>query len=148
MPLKIKESFSFDDLMLTPKYSDIKSRSEISLSVKLPKGIEVYHPIVPSNMRTIMGFDMAKASIESKGLTKLHRFAPIEEQFELFNKLALECWSEGYLGVSVGVKPEDKDIVDRWVKAGAKIICIDIAHGDSELCVNMCTYISKIYPEV
>jgi IMP dehydrogenase/GMP reductase len=145
----IKESFSFDDLMLQPKYSEIKSRSEVNLSVQATKGFRFDHPIVPSNMKTIMGYDLAKENLLSGGLTILHRFMPLDEQLGLVEKLkqVRSDWSN-FLGTSVGVKPEDKTAVDEFVKAGVRILTIDIAHGHSLSCIEMCKYISTTYPDV
>ena len=145
----IRESYSFDDLMLVPKYSDIQSRSEVDLSVSLPKGFKFLHPIAPSNMKTIMGYDLAKASIESGGLTLLHRFQPLEEQLQLVRDLKASCPNAlDYLGASVGVKSEDKDAADAFVKEGLKILCVDVAHGHATNCINMCKYISHMYPDI
>lgn len=135
--------------MLIPKYSEIKSRSEVDLSVQAPKGFKFDSPIVPSNMKTIMGYELAKENMLAGNLTILHRFMVLDEQLELVEKLkqVRTDWSK-FLGTSVGVKPEDFSAVDKFVKAGVNILTIDIAHGHSLSCIEMCKYISKTYPHV
>lgn len=150
--IKFEEALSFDDVMLKPAYSDVNSRSEVDLSVSLPKGIKLKHPIIPANMKTITGIDMARAIEQSGGLAILHRFMPFEEQLKNAEWLKAEERALSFplnnIGFSIGVKPDDYSYVDRLVAAGVKIICIDIAHGDSKLCVNMCDYISKKFPDI
>ena len=53
-----------------------------------------------------------------------------------------------HIGFSVGVKKEDYENIPGLIGIGAKIICIDIAHGDSKLCVDMCEFVSAEYPGV
>jgi IMP dehydrogenase len=147
----IKEGLTFDDLMLVPQYSMVKSRSNVDLSVELPKVLVKYnHPIIPANMATIMGYDMAKYIYLSGGLGLIHRFMPKTEQLDILKRLEKEfdkgVWQ--YIGFSIGIKPEEREAADLLVKNGAKILCIDIAHADSFGCIEMCHYISEKYPEI
>jgi len=148
----IREGLCYDDVMLVPQYSEIESRSNIDTSVILPKiNVKLNHPIVPANMKTIVGLDMARAALRSKGLTLIHRFMSIEEQLNIPITLSneqefkdVDVWN--YIGFSIGVKPEDYKNVDHLVNQGMKIVCVDVAHANSKLCLNMCNYISNKYP--
>lgn len=151
--LNITEGLSYDDVLLIPQYSEIETRSpeRVSLSIKLPKiGTELKHPIIPANMKTVFGEEMAEAVYLSGGFGFLHRFMPIEGQLYIGSGLKGKFgWDIfNYIGFSVGVKKEDYENVTKIVESGAKIICIDIAHGDSKLCVDMCKFISTKYTEV
>lgn len=152
MSIQIKDGITFDDVLLVPQYSEIETRSSVDLSVfifKLANNL-VQHPIIPSNMKTIIGYDMARTIFLNKGLGILHRFMSLEEQIGIVQKLAAEfgkiVWS--HIGFSVGVKKEDYKCVDTLAEAGAKIICIDVAHGHSSLCFGMCDYINITYPDI
>lgn len=155
----IREGLTFDDVLLVPSYSDIGSRSEIDLTVTLPKGIVANHPVIPANMKTITGLEMAEFIWLSGGLAIMHRFMPFQEQRAICEQLHAKTIDAGgwvddfvpplnHIGFSVGVKEQDHYAVDQLVEAGAKILCIDIAHGDSEACVNMCKFIADKFPEV
>jgi len=153
--LNITEGLSYDDVLLVPQYSEVETRSpdRVSLSVKLPKiGTELKHPIIPANMKTVFGEEMAEAVYLSGGLGFLHRFMSIEEQKSIFVKLDSKFATtddfSNHIGFSVGVKKEDYENVPGLIDFGAKIICIDIAHGDSKLCVDMCEFVSAEYPGV
>jgi IMP dehydrogenase len=131
----IREGLTFDDVLLVPAYSEVPSRSKVDLSVKWGN-LKFKHPIIPANMKTITGHDMAFEVCKSGGLAILHRFMPIEEQVAIADDM-LDNFGDGHLGVSVGVKDQDANNLHKFLEVGVKIFCIDIAHGDSSHCVNM-----------
>lgn len=142
----ITESYCFDDLLLIPKFSTVSSRSKVDLSVKI-RDFTYSHPFIPANMKTITGKDMAASVAKSGGLALLHRFMPIEEQIETASSIVKE-FGKAHIGVSVGVKENDKEYVDRFVGAGIEVICIDIAHGHSAHGVGMTKWIRERHPNV
>lgn len=145
--MQIRDGITFDDLLLVPKYSDIKSRSDVDLSVDI-KGVKYSYPIVPANMQSVVGIEMARSILNRKGLCILHRFMSIEEQISIIEELryAFHKFSD-YFVCSVGVKEESKEHVAKFAKLGIKIFCIDIAHGDSAHGVDMTQWIRKNYPD-
>ena len=149
--MEIRDGLCFDDVLLVPRYLEITSRSQIKTHVCLPKEFIFGHPIIPANMKTITGYDMAKCIIASGGLAILHRFMFIQEQIEIATSLINYFpydQGEKQLAISVGVKQEDKENLSKFVDVGVKIVCIDIAHGDSKMCLSMCEYISKKFPNL
>ena len=149
--MKIRECLTYDDVLLEPAYSEVKSRSDIDLSVNLNTNdnfcLNFKHPIIPANMKTITGKELAIKNIMCGGLSILHRFMPIEEQLDIVKDI-IDNYGNKNIGVSVGVKEEDEKNIYKFYKLGIRIICIDIAHGDSKLCVQMIEYIRKFYPEI
>lgn len=143
MSLKIEESLSFDDVLLKPKYSEVASRSKVDTSVKF-KDFIFNHPIIPANMKTISGKDMIRLICKSGGLAILHRFLTIDEQLSIVKEMyAKYPEANKHVAVSVGVKKEDFDNVQKFIDIGVKIFCIDIAHGDSKLCLEMIKHIKN-----
>jgi IMP dehydrogenase len=148
--MEIREGLTFDDLLLIPKYSEVESRSNVDLSVQLPKKFKLSLPIISANMATITGREMALTMAERGAMAIVHRFMPMEEQLDMisyFARLTLRAYLH-HIGFSVGVKEYEYRNVERLIDAGARIICIDIAHGDSKLCVDMCKFIANKFPEV
>lgn len=147
----IREGLTFDDVLLVPQYSDIGSRSrdvDISISVC---GRNFKHPVIAANMQTITGEEMALAIIKLGGLAILHRFMPIEEQLKIVKNLTEDAKNThhdvaNHLAVSVGVKPNDRENIFRFYDAGVRTFCIDIAHGDSEHCLDMIKWIKGTHP--
>lgn len=154
--MEFKTGLSYDDVLLVPQYSDINSRSSVDLTVKLPKGIIIRNPIIPANMKTVTGLEMAEAIYRMGGMAILHRFMSFEEQLAAVDKLhSLDNYNKSgeheypfnYVGVSIGVQEQDKKNLEQFVEVkGINIICIDIAHGDSKMCVDMCKWIAEKYP--
>lgn len=142
MSYSIRDGLTYDDVLLVPQYSEIKSRSEIDVSVNL-NNFKYKHPIVVANMKTVIGLEMATTIIQSGGLAILHRFMPLQEQLDIISNL-INRFGNNNIAVSVGVQQEDKDNISAFLKTGIKIFCIDIAHGDSKHCVDMIKHIKKI----
>jgi IMP dehydrogenase len=78
--LEFKEGLTFDDVLLVPKYSDITSRSQTSLSTKLSRNISINIPFVSANMDTVTESSMAMAMARAGGIGIIHRFLSIQEQ--------------------------------------------------------------------
>ena len=72
--LRIKKSYCFDDVLLVPKLTNIKSRDEIDLSVDLGKGIKLNIPITSANMKTVTQPKLAAQMCYLGGLGILHRY--------------------------------------------------------------------------
>lgn len=147
--MQVREALTYDDVLLEPKYSEIKSRSEVSLALYTTKGFHFKSPIVPANMHDIMGVEMASVMYEQGCLSLMHRFCSIDEQLNFFKILVEKYGNDifNYVGCSIGVKDIDKENVAKFAAIGCKIICIDVAHGDSHQASTMTTYISRNYPD-
>lgn len=125
--LKITPAYSFDDVLLVPRWSPVPTRGAIDLSVDLGKHLQLKIPVVAANMKHVAEVQMADALGALGGLTILHRFCSIEEQVAMYQA----CQYPQYVGAAIGVKPEDMDRAQQLVKAGCLTICVDVAHGDS-----------------
>lgn len=143
--MNIREGLTFNDVLLVPKHSAVQSRSTISIATDLGKGVQLGIPIISANMKSVTEAEMCKVMARRGGLALIHRFMTPEAQCEMFKPFK-DHWRN--VGCSVGVKEEDYARADVLVQSGCKIICVDVAHGDHELCMNMCVYISEKYPDV
>ena len=56
----MKQALSFDDVLLLPQYSDIESRSEVSLESSLGPGLDFSLPIISAPMDTITEWEMLR----------------------------------------------------------------------------------------
>jgi IMP dehydrogenase len=73
---------SYDDVLLVPLRSEVRSRAEVDVSTRLTRRIRTAIPIVSSNMDTVTESRMAIAMARLGGLGVIHRFLPIERQGE------------------------------------------------------------------
>lgn len=145
-----KKSFAFKDILLVPQYSEVMHRSDVSVKVNI-NGYEFNSPIIPANMRDVVGEDMLKENVKLRNLCFLHRFISIDEQINLLLKIHdefLETNAFNYIGASVGVKEEDKENFLKLYDIGIRIFCIDIAHGDSLQMINMIKYMKKNHKNI
>ena len=124
-----KQTIAFDDVLLQPQYSDITSRKEVSLSAPLDNLRKLKIPIIASPMDTVSEWRMASSLSSMGGMAIIHRYNSIEEQADqVKNALAVpDCT---IVGAAVGVSGDFVERAVRCYEAGAKVICIDVAHGD------------------
>lgn len=126
-------ALTFDDVLLVPQFSDVKSRKDVDTSTDL-LGINFSIPICSANMDTITEALMASTMYQLGGLGILHRYA----NPSLIKQWIFEIKSRGGQVVpSIGIKNEDFQLAQEYAKLGATAINIDIAHGDSTHMVYM-----------
>lgn len=118
---------TFDDVLLVPGYNGIRSRQNVSTSLRL-KDVELEIPIVSSNMDTITEGPMANTITELGGMAILHRFMSIEKNLEIFKSVK----NQKRTGFSIGVGADGMDRAAALIAAGASIVCVDVAHGHSK----------------
>ncbi len=82
MPAVIRptEGLTFDDVLLVPRRSAIRSRGQVSTAAALTPNITLAIPIVSANMDTVTEANMAIAVARAGGLGVIHRFMSIERQ--------------------------------------------------------------------
>jgi IMP dehydrogenase len=71
---------TFDDVLLVPKYSDVKSRKDARTESKFSRSVPLSIPIVSANMDTVTESTMAIAMARLGGIGVIHRFLPPEVQ--------------------------------------------------------------------
>ena len=136
----MRQALTFDDVALVPRYNNVESRTEPDLHSWLTKNIRVGMPLVPANMDTVIGLDLAKVIVEYGGVPIFHRFTSLEEQRQWVSALEGNC----ILSCGVGKFDEVATIID----IGAAGLCIDVAHGHSERMVDLVKRIKDVYPDV
>lgn len=138
------EVFDYEDIQLIPNKNIIKSRSEADTSVKFgPKTFKI--PVVPANMETVIDDDLPVWLAQNGYFYIMHRFQP--EKREGFIKMMHS--KDLYASISVGIKPEEYEFIDKLVADNEKpeYITIDVAHGHSDYVIQMIHYIKEQLPD-
>ena len=80
MNLRPQEGLTFDDVLLVPKRSRIRSRFAVSTRACFSRNIEIAIPIISSNMDTVTESAMAIAMARAGGIGVIHRFMSTDKQ--------------------------------------------------------------------
>lgn len=128
----MKEVFTYDDLLLVPQYSDIRSREEVNLSTSLDNLLTLELPIIASPMDTVSEEDSAAVIGQAGGTAVIHRYNSIEEQVAIVES-TISSSEDLIIGGAVGVTGDYLDRAVSLFAAGADFICVDVAHGHSIL---------------
>ncbi|KAH9599260.1 CBS domain [Trypanosoma melophagium] len=83
----IPVALTYDDVLLVPQKSDVRSRKQVTTVTRLSKNIKLQIPIVASNMDTVCEHQTAVAMAREGGIGILHRFCSIQEQCEMVRKV-------------------------------------------------------------
>ncbi len=124
----MKSAQSYDDVLLVPQYSDIRSRSEIDISSDLGNGLNLQVPIIASPMDTVSEAAMATAMGNAGACAVIHRYNTIEEQARLVGAAREKC-HDGIVGGAVGVQGDFLNRASVLRALGVNFICVDVAHG-------------------
>jgi len=76
----VRTGLTFDDVLLVPRRSSIRSRQDVSLQTQLTRNHSIAMPILAANMDTVCELDMALALARLGGCGVIHRFLPTENQ--------------------------------------------------------------------
>ena len=136
----IKESLTFDDVLLIPKYSDVLP-SETDISLNLSKKITLKVPFLSSAMDTVTESKMAVAIAQAGGIGVIHRNLNIRKQSEEVMKVKKK---KLIVGAAVGTNNEDVDRARSLIDNGCDLIVIDTAHGHSAKVLKVLSKLKKI----
>lgn len=151
MRIEYDIKLGFKDVMIRPKRSTLKSRSEVFLEREFkflhsPLAWEGV-PIIAANMDTVGTFEMAKALAKNKLITALHKHYTIND-WNQFLGSAQETTITDYIAVSTGISKHDSNKLATIMEQHPQLnfICIDVANGYSEHFVTFVEKTRKLYP--
>jgi len=120
------KTVSFDDVLLSPQYSEISSRSDIKIRQTLRGVGDFYMPVISSPMDTVTGKNMSIEMSRLGGVGVVHRYNTIQEQARIVAEVATP---DRRVGAAIGVGDEFIQRATALVNAGVSFLCIDVAHG-------------------
>ena len=138
--VSIKESLTFDDVLLLPQYSDVLP-SETDISLRLTTKINLGVPFLSSAMDTVTESKMAIAIAKAGGIGIIHRNLNIKKQTKEIIKVKKK---KLFVGAAVGTNEEDADRAKSLIDSGCDLIVIDTAHGHSKKVLKTLSKLKKI----
>ena len=135
----IKESLTFDDVLLLPQFSEVLPH-DTNISLSLTKKIFLKVPFISSAMDTVTESKMAIAMANSGGIGVIHRNLSIINQSREVSKVKKKNL---LVGAAVGTNKEDIDRAKSLFDQGCDLIVIDTAHGHSEKVLKTLTQLKK-----
>lgn len=141
----------FKDVMIRPKRSTLKSRSQVSLE-------RTYHfrnsgkswtgvPIIAANMDTVGTFEAAKVLAEFKMLTAIHKHYSVRQWRDFLQ--ANDASILPHIMVSTGTSDDDYGKLNETLAldAGLEFVCIDVANGYSQPFVEFLRRVRDNFPD-
>jgi IMP dehydrogenase len=143
------KALSYDDVLLVPSYSNIKSRSEVSIVADLGNGLVLDSPIIASPMDTISEAAMAIEIGYLGGAAVIHRYSSVEmhaRNIAIAKDVAKEKYKTSiHVGAAVGVSGDYIKRATACVDSGATFLCVDVAHGHHILMREALTELRKVF---
>ena len=137
--VSIKEALTFDDVTLTPSYSEILP-SEVDTSIKLTKYLKLKTPLLSAAMDTVTESKMAIAIAKAGGIGVIHRNLDIKNQIKEIRKVKKQ---KLLVGAAVGAGPQEFKRAKAILKQDIDLIVVDTAHGHTKKVSEIIKYIKK-----
>ncbi|MFH4965225.1 GMP reductase [Gaetbulibacter sp. M235] len=151
MRIEYDLKLGFKDVMIRPKRSTLKSRSQVNLDREFKflhspftwEGV----PVMAANMDTVGTFEMAKVLASKKLFTAIHKHYSINEWNEFF--INSPKGIEDFIAISTGTGKKDSERLAETFSYNPqlKFICIDVANGYSEHFANFVKKTREQYPD-
>lgn len=151
MRIESELKIGFKDVLIRPKRSTLKSRSEVSLLRDYTfrhSGFEWSGiPIIAANMDSVGTFSMAKSLTEYRMMTAIHKHYG-QDQWEEFSANAAANQLD-YTWVSTGIGDSDFEKMQQVLRCvpALQFICIDVANGYTEYFVEFVKKVRGVFPD-
>ena len=144
----------FDSVLILPKRSTLKSRSEVSLTRSFRfkhSGVEwCGKPIIAANMDGVGTIEMYNALSQNELMTALHKHYTEDQLLAFYKRVA----DTPFAWYSTGIGESDLNKLDTVVnkardnqmKECVNFICVDVANGYTETFVDVIKKIRDKYP--
>lgn len=150
MKIESEPKLDFNNVLIRPKRSVLKSRSMVDLNrtFKFPNSNMEWDgvPVIASNMDTVGTLEVYKELKKHNMVTCLHKFYKLDDFVEFEENV--EKLDGRYFMVSTGISDDDFDNLTLVLEnIDCNWICVDIANGYIEDFVKFCKKVRDSYPD-
>ena len=136
----IEEALTFDDVTLSPNYSEILP-SEVNTKILLSKNLILKIPLLSSAMDTVTESKMAIALAKAGGIGVIHRNLSIDKQIKEIKKVQKHNLM---VGAAVGAGLNEIKRAEAILKENIDLIVVDTAHAHTKKVGDIIKKIKKI----
>lgn len=144
---QIPTALAFDDVLLVPRRSPVRSRRDVDLGSTVIRGLRLSLPILSSNVPWCTQTSMAVAMARLGGLGCLHRMQTIDDEADQVRRVkkaatdgspaigfpaSVDADGRLLVAAAVGVTGDFPERADAVIAAGADVLLVDVAHGHLE----------------
>ena len=146
----------FDDVLIRPKRSTLKSRSEVCIArifnFKYSPRELISVPIMVANMDTVGTLEMGKILAKNQAITCLHKHYSPAHYVSLYTDPNIVNKNLIFYSGGTGHKDIEKmtEVFNKIRQVNGQLpnICVDVANGYTEQFVKTVSHIRKLYEEV
>ena len=155
----IRPALTFDDVLLVPQLTSVRSRKLVDLSTSITPKIALHLPVISANTPWCTEWRMGAALAKLGGIGFLHRMIPPCDQADQVRRTKAEGFSPAgfphatvdsrgrlQVGAAVGVKNGFLKRSELLLDAGADVLVLDIAHGHAVYALDAIREIKSHFP--
>ncbi len=137
-----RKAYTFDDVLIVPKYSEVRSRTDVDLSVQLGKH-HLKMPLIAANMDTVCGPHMASEMDRLGSFGVMHRNMPLVASGDplVATRFGSVAGRTIRSAVAFGVNDNLDVVVQQANSWRTQILVLDIAHGHSKHALKALKYV-------
>ena len=143
---ELRTGLTFDDVLLVPQRSSIRSRSDVSLRTQASRNVSIDLPVIAANMDTVCEAEMAIELGRLGAMGAIHRFLTVEAQAEMVKRV--KDAGDYAVGAAIGTDRDARDRADALVDAGVDVLVLDIAHGHADHAIDVIGKMKSDHPTV
>ena len=145
----LQQGYTFDDVVLVPQSSSVKSREDPSLETTVAS-LKYTTPIISSPMNTVTEDKMLVTMGRLGGIGVLHRYMSVDSQLEIATEAygeLLNYVSDPMVHIYVAIGVNDLGRVKVLGQHGFNNYCVDVANGHNDNCAMAVKEIKSLNPD-
>jgi len=137
----MRDTYEFDDVLIEPMLSDVSSRDDVDIGVRLSDSLTLQFPLIASPMVGVVDGAFAHKLSLLGGLAIMHRFYKTREHLlkDIVNNIDYK--GVDYYGISIRV---DEENIEEYLEYNPQIILVDTANGYTKRLRDYCAKIKSI----